>query len=136
MILLLIYSLHYSAHNLHVLSYFILDPPVIHLFLSRINSPSFSDPSSWLDQDISGLPDSVLEFDLDTFGLDSNLGWPWVCHKSAQEHPYYDMFIWTSTFLKGHFCQWTRNIVFRVKWNVNYKLAERSFKGTNIKIMF
>nr|QKD77250.1 cAMP response element-binding protein [Ctenopharyngodon idella] len=37
---------------------------------------NLSDPSSWLDQDISGLPDSVLEFDLDTFGLDSNLGWP------------------------------------------------------------
>lgn len=37
---------------------------------------NLSDPSSWLDQDISGLPDSVLEFDLETFGLDSNLGWP------------------------------------------------------------
>ncbi|XP_059411411.1 CREB-regulated transcription coactivator 2-like [Carassius carassius] len=39
----------------------------------NINLP---DPSSWLDQDISSLPDSVLEFDLETFGLDSNLGWP------------------------------------------------------------
>lgn len=39
----------------------------------NINVP---DPSSWLDQDISSLPDSVLEFDLETFGLDSNLGWP------------------------------------------------------------
>ncbi|XP_043074333.1 CREB-regulated transcription coactivator 2 isoform X2 [Puntigrus tetrazona] len=37
---------------------------------------NLSDPSSWLDQDISSLPDSVLEFDLETFGLDSNLGWP------------------------------------------------------------
>ncbi|XP_056105630.1 CREB-regulated transcription coactivator 2 [Rhinichthys klamathensis goyatoka] len=37
---------------------------------------NLSDPSSWLDQDISGLPDSILEFDLETFGLDSNLGWP------------------------------------------------------------
>ncbi|KAK2886977.1 hypothetical protein Q8A67_015205 [Cirrhinus molitorella] len=37
---------------------------------------NLSDPTSWLDQDISSLPDSVLEFDLETFGLDSNLGWP------------------------------------------------------------
>lgn len=37
---------------------------------------NLSDPSAWLDQDISSLPDSVLEFDLETFGLDSNLDWP------------------------------------------------------------
>lgn len=109
---LLFYRLHCSAN---VLSYFILDPPVIHLFLSPINSPPFSDPSSWLDQDISGLPDSILEFDLENFGLDSNLGWPWMCHKSTQKHPYCDTFIWTSTFLKECFCQWTRHIVLRVK---------------------
>ncbi|XP_026087386.1 CREB-regulated transcription coactivator 2 [Carassius auratus] len=35
-----------------------------------------SDPSSWLDQDLSSLSDSVLEFDLETFNLDTNLGWP------------------------------------------------------------
>ncbi|XP_067281050.1 CREB-regulated transcription coactivator 2 [Pseudorasbora parva] len=37
---------------------------------------NLSDASSWLDQDISGLPDSILEFDLENFGLDNNFGWP------------------------------------------------------------
>ncbi|XP_051527536.1 CREB-regulated transcription coactivator 2-like isoform X2 [Myxocyprinus asiaticus] len=32
---------------------------------------NLSEQSSWLDQDMLGLPDSVLEFDLETFGLDS-----------------------------------------------------------------
>ncbi|XP_051992351.1 CREB-regulated transcription coactivator 2-like [Xyrauchen texanus] len=32
---------------------------------------SLSEQSTWLDQDISGLSDSVLEFDLENFGLDS-----------------------------------------------------------------
>lgn len=36
---------------------------------------TLSEPLSWLDQDTSDLSDSVLEFDLETFGLDSE-GFP------------------------------------------------------------